>query len=117
LGVPDEETGVIYGHDVRFCRLAQKAGIQTYVDFSVKVGHFGEKPFTLADNRIIVQTNKEINDSLKQHSVDYESLSDEDHGINYTIPRPENYEKDENKITPTIVPAPDELVIPKEAIE
>lgn len=58
LNVPDEETGVIYGHDYRFCRRAKMlGGIKTYVDFSCRVGHYGLKAFTLADTRAILQSS------------------------------------------------------------
>ena len=80
LNVPDEETGVVYGHDYRFCRRVKLlGGIKTYIDFSCRVGHLGLKPFTIADNRVIMKTNPTLAEQQKELSVDVESnIDDED---------------------------------------
>jgi hypothetical protein len=107
LNVADEETGVIYGHDYRFCRRVKRlGGIQVYIDFSCRVGHFGLKPFTLADNRAIMMSNPAEMERQKELEVDVEAnIEDEDteHLANL-------FSKMRQKETP-------EIFMPKEAIE
>lgn len=58
LNVLDTETGERYGHDYTFCRRAKQiANIDTWIEFSCRVGHLGLKGFTLADNRAIMKSS------------------------------------------------------------
>jgi hypothetical protein len=120
IGVLDEESGITYGHDVRFCRLAKRAGFTIHVDFATQVGHYNIRPATLADQRWAVNTNPQIKEYIAGLAVDAESLTnitdDEGAPINFIIPDP----KDEEGGRPLIdvkVPAPDGIVIPKEALK
>lgn len=49
LGANGTDGNTILGEDVHFCRRAIGQGIPVYVDLSVKLGHVGEKVYTVAD--------------------------------------------------------------------
>ena len=117
LGVRDEETGITYGHDIRFCRLARRAGFKVYVDFSVRVGHMVTKPSTIADQRVAVLTNPAIKNHFDSLSVDLESLTDDDNvPLNFVIPDPTG--KTEGRPLSEIkIPQPDGILMPKEALQ
>jgi hypothetical protein len=117
IGVRDEESGITYGHDIRFCRLAARAGFDIYIDFSVKVGHFQIKPSTLADQRLAVATNPEIKEHFAQLSVDVQSLEDDEGTpLNFVIPDPSG--KTEGRPLSEIkVPQPKGIILPKEALQ
>jgi len=118
LGVPDEETGITYGHDIRFCRLAKRAGFKTYIDYSCRVGHYTIRPVTLADQRMAILTNANAKYQMDGLDVDVENLRDDDDSpLNYTIPVPG--EKVEGRpLIPVKVPEPDDgIIMPKEALQ
>jgi len=108
LNVPDPDTGVIYGHDYTFCRAAKRAGFDTYIDFSARVGHYGIFPYTLANNRAIVQGNPQEAEKQRQLSIDTEAVLDEDAGTDpdYVLNYKQRLKKDQEVIQ-----------IPKEALE
>lgn len=116
LGVRDEETGITYGHDIRFCRLARRAGFKVYVDFSVRVGHMQMKPSTIADQRLAIKTNPAIRSHFASLSVDLQSLKDDDNiPLNFVIP--DLTGKTEGRPLSEIkVPQPQGIIMPKEAL-
>ena len=117
LGVRDEETGITYGHDIRFCRLARRAGFKVHVDFSVRVGHMQMKPSTIADQRIAVKTNPTIANHFSMLSVDPQSLKDDDDiPLNFVIPDPTG-KTEGRKLSEVKIPQPEGLLMPKEALK
>jgi hypothetical protein len=117
LGVNDEESGITYGHDIRFCRLAKRAGFGTYVDFSVKVGHYQIKPSTIADQRLAAKTNPAIRDHFASLAIDPQTLKDDDDiPLNFTIPDPSG-KTEGRKLSEINIPQPKGIVIPREALK
>lgn len=92
LNVKDPDTGIIYGHDYSFCRAAARIGVKTFVDFSLRVGHYGVMPFTLAHNRAVIKANPAEADKQRLLTSDPELMLDEDRDVdpdyvmNYNIP-------------------------------
>lgn len=114
LNVPDPDTGVIYGHDYTFCREAKRRGFQTYIEFACRVGHYGLKPFTIADNRAVVKAYPQEAENQKHLDVDVdERVMDDDnidHAQNLFIPDLDKGKK-EREIGERLIE------IPKEALE
>lgn len=115
LNIPDLDSGIIYGHDITFCREARRRGVKVYIDFSAKVGHMAMKPMTIADNRALVQTNPVIKEKMRQLEVDVEAMcdADETQRLQYLIPR----KKGDQDLKSGIIIPPEELVLPKEALK
>lgn len=89
LNVVDAETGERYGHDYTFCRRAKQiAGVDTWVEFSCRVGHLGLKAFTLADNRAVLKSNPLMVDEQERIHVnpDLEVPDDIHDPVNYVAP-------------------------------
>jgi hypothetical protein len=117
LGVLDEESGITYGHDIRFCRLAKRQGFGIYIDYSVKVGHYQIKPSTIADQRLAVKTNPGIKDYFASLAIDPQTLKDDDDiPLNFVIPDPSGKTGGRN-LSEIKIPQPDGIIIPKEALK